>query len=77
MHKINALKGLASITIATVSLFILFSTHLIDWHHGLIMAAGGVVGGYGGAQLAQKVSSHKVRIAVIAIGLTTAAYLAF
>ena len=77
MHKINALKGLASITIAAVSLIILFSTQLIDWHHGLIMAAGGVVGGYGGAQLAQKVSSHKVRIAVIAIGLTTAAYLAF
>jgi uncharacterized protein len=77
MHKINALKSLAAGTIGTVSIIILFSTHLIDWRHGLVMATGSALGGYGGAHLAQKVSSHKVRIAVIAIGLTTAAYLTF
>ncbi len=76
VHKMNALKNLASATIALVSLAILFSTHLIDWHHGLAMAAGNMIGGYAGATLALKVSSHTVRIVVIAIGLTAAAYLA-
>lgn len=76
VHKMNALKNLAAATIAIVAIISLFSTHLIDWHHGLVMAGGSMIGGYGGALLAQKVSSHKVRIAVIAIGLLTAVYLA-
>jgi uncharacterized membrane protein YfcA len=40
------------------------------------MAAGNLVGGYYGAIIAQKVSSHTVRLVVVAIGLATAAYLA-
>lgn len=75
VHKMNALKNLAAATIAIVAIISLFSTHLIDWHHGLAMAAGNMFGGYGGARLAQKVSTHTVRIAVIAIGLTAATYL--
>lgn len=76
VHKMNALKNLASATIALVSLAVLFSTHLIDWHHGLAMASGNMIGGYVGATLALKISSHTVRIVVIAIGLAAAGYLA-
>jgi len=75
MHRINGLKNLASSTIALMSLLVLFTTHLIDWRVGLIMAVGCAAGGYFGARLSQKVSSHVLRIFVVIIGLCTAGYL--
>jgi uncharacterized membrane protein YfcA len=77
IHKMNGLKNLASATICIASLICLFSAHLIDWHTGIIMAAGASIGGYYGSQLAQKVPTHAIRIIVILIGLATAGYLAF
>jgi len=76
INQMNGLKNLASATIAIVSLVFLFSTGLIDWHSGLVMGSGGLVGGYYGSKLSQKVSSHAIRIVVICIGLGTATYLA-
>jgi uncharacterized protein len=75
IHQMNALKNLAGSVIALVSIACLFSTHLINWHYGLIMAAGNFAGGYLGARLAQRISSHIIRIIVIVIGLSTATYL--
>ena len=77
IHQINGLKNLAGVSIATVSILCLFSTHLINWPLGLAMAAGNGLGGYAGARLSQRFSSHAVRIVVIAIGFSAAAYLAF
>lgn len=71
VHKMNGLKNLASVSIASMSIICLFSTHLINWHYGLVMAAGGIIGGYYGSRLAQKVSSHFIRIIVIVIGTAT------
>lgn len=76
IHQMNGLKNLAVFCIAIASLVCLYDTGLINWHHGLVMAAGCTVGGYCGSRLAQKVSSHFIRIIVIAIGFTTAIYLA-
>jgi uncharacterized membrane protein YfcA len=75
MHRVAGLKNLGSATVALVSILVLFSTHLINWRVGLLMAAGCAVGGYFGARLTQKVSTHALRIVVIIIGLSTAAYL--
>ena len=75
VHKMNALKNLAASTMAVVSIGCLFSAHLIDWRHGLVMAAGTTIGGYCGSRLAQRVPSHTIRVVVIAIGLITAVYL--
>ena len=75
MHRINGLKNLGSATVALASLAVLFSTNLIDWRTGLIMAVGATLGGYYGAKLTQKVSTHAIRIVVIIIGLGTAAHL--
>lgn len=77
VHKMTGLKNLASACIATVALACLYSTHLINWHAGLVMAAGCMVGGYYGAVLTQKISSHTLRMVVVVIGVVTAAYLAF
>jgi uncharacterized membrane protein YfcA len=75
IHQMNGLKNLASACIGLTSLICLYSTGLINWHYGLVMAAGSVTGGYYGAVLAQKISSHTVRIIVIVIGISTALYL--
>ncbi len=77
IHQMQALKNLAGACISLMSIVCLYSTHLIDWRTGLMMAAGGLVGGYYGAVLTQKVSSHTIRVVVIAIGLITATYLGF
>jgi uncharacterized membrane protein YfcA len=76
-HKMNALKNVAAAVICVVSIICLYSTHLIDWKHGGTMAAGNMLGGYFGAVYAQKISSHSIRIAVIAIGVVTAGLLFF
>ncbi len=77
IHTMTGLKNLATSSIALVSILCLSSTGLINWHYGLVMGAGCVVGGYYGAVLSQKVSSHLLRVIVILIGIGTAAYLAF
>lgn len=75
VHKMNALKNLAASTMAIVSIICLFSAHLIDWRHGLVMAVGTTIGGYYGSHLAQRIPSHTIRVVVITIGLITASYL--
>jgi uncharacterized membrane protein YfcA len=76
VHQMNGLKNVAGACIAFTALICLYSTHLVDWHYGLVMGAGCVIGGYYGATLTQKVSSHTLRAVVIIIGIGTAAYLA-
>jgi uncharacterized membrane protein YfcA len=75
IHQMNALKNVAGSVIALVSIACLFSTHLFNWHYGLIMGVGNFAGGYLGVRLAERVSSHALRLVVVAIGLSTAAYL--
>jgi uncharacterized protein len=75
IHRMNALKNVITVCIASVSLVCLYSSHLIDWRHGLVMGGGNLIGGYYGSIGAQKVSSHALRIIVIIIGLCTATYL--
>lgn len=75
IHQMQAIKNLGGAAVSVMSIICLYSTHLINWHYGLVMAAGGMLGGYYGARLSQKVSTHTIRIVVIIIGLATAAYL--
>lgn len=75
LHQINGMKNLAAVAIASMSILILAPGSFINWHLGLVMAAGGVVGGFAGSHLAQKVSGHALRIFVIFIGLVAAIYL--
>ncbi len=76
IHRMNALKNIMAICIASTSIVCLYNSNLIDWHHGLVMGAGCLVGGYFGATLTQKTSGHAIRITVIMIGLGTTIYLA-
>lgn len=76
-HMINAMKNVSAIFISIVSMICLLSAHLIDWKTGLVMAIGTTAGGYIGARSAQKVSSHALRLAIIAVGLCAAVWLGF
>jgi uncharacterized membrane protein YfcA len=76
IHQMNGLKNLAGISICIAALLCLAGEHLVYWPFAISMGAGTLVGGYGGARYSQRVSSHILRIAVIAIGLCAAAYLA-
>lgn len=75
IHTLNAMKNIIGITTISVAIISIYSAHLISWQHGLVMAAGNVLGGYFGAHLAQRVPSHVVRVVVVAIGIATAIYL--
>lgn len=75
IHRMNALKNISVIFLTGTSLAFLVGSHLIDWRHGLVMAAGNLIGGYFGSVWAQKISSHTLRVIVIAIGFGAALYL--
>lgn len=77
VHQMNGMKNLAGVTIAAVDVVVLSRGSFINWHYGLVMAAGSAIGGYAGARLAQRVSGHAMRFMVIAIGIVTAIYIAF
>lgn len=76
-HTMNAMKNISAVFLAVTSMVCLAGTQLIDWRLGALMAVGSVIGGYFGARFAQRVSSHWLRIAIIAIGLLAVVYLAY
>jgi uncharacterized membrane protein YfcA len=77
IHMLNGMKNIAAIVVIAVAIANVYSAHIINWHFGLIVAAGNLIGGYAGSRLAQKVDSHIIRIVVIIIGIGTATYLAW
>lgn len=77
IHTMNAMKNVGGIVLSLVVLLNIYGAHIIHWRYGLIVAAGNLVGGYVGARLAQKVSSHAIRVVVITIGIATTAYLLY
>lgn len=77
VHKMNALKNVGSAVICLASLFCLWGAGLFNWKFGLVMALGSIIGGYSGARVAQRFSSHTIRIIVIAVGFSAATYLAY
>jgi len=76
MHKINGMKNLAVIAVTSAGLICLWTSGLIDWHHGIFMAAGSAFGGYYGSVVTQRMSNHAVRVFVAVIGFGGVIYLA-
>jgi len=75
-HMMNGMKNIAATFVGLAAILCLWSTQLIQWRIGLIMAVGSVIGGYCGARGAQKVSGHWLRLGIICIGLGAVVYLA-
>lgn len=76
-HMMNAMKNISAVFLAVTSIIFLSGTSLIDWRIGALMAVGAVIGGYGGARFALRISSHVLRAGIIFVGLGAVAYLAY
>lgn len=77
LHQMNGLKNLMGSTINLVASAYFVFTGLVSWQPALIMAVGAIIGGYGGAGLAQRLGVKFVRWTVIAIGIGMSVSLLF
>ncbi|MBZ5523697.1 MAG: sulfite exporter TauE/SafE family protein [Acidobacteriia bacterium] len=74
IHAMNGLKTLLA-TFGNATAIVMFViARAIFWPQAMLMVAGAVLGGYGGAYFAQKLSPGAVRGLVIGIGCTMTAY---
>jgi len=67
MHAMNGIKALLAVAINGVALVEFVAGGAIAWAPGLVMAAGGIVGGYAGAALARRVHPARIRLLAIAV----------
>jgi uncharacterized protein len=69
IHRMNGLKNFANVCINGVAAATFMLQHRVQWNLALVMAAGAIVGGYGGAGIAQRIGQKNVRRIVVVIGL--------
>jgi uncharacterized protein len=75
IHRMNAVKTLLAVAINGIALVYFIAQGKVVWPAALLMAAGAVLGGYGGARLAKRVNQGLVRGFVVAAGLVVSAWL--
>jgi len=74
IHAMNGMKSLLVSIINGVALGTFIVARAVVWPDAVVMAAGSLIGGYGGAWVAQKMNPQHVRWLVIAIGFAMSAY---
>jgi uncharacterized membrane protein YfcA len=77
IHEMNALKVVLAGAINGIAALYFVFARMVYWPYVLIMVAGALAGGYGGAGAARKAGAPIVRKTVIFIGLGMAVYLFF
>jgi uncharacterized protein len=77
IHRMNGLKNWGGMCINGVAVVMFAAGGIVHWPIALTMAAGGVLGGYAGARLAQRVGQERVRHAIVAIGLAAFLWLLY
>lgn len=75
IHRMNGLKNWGGLCINVVAVAIFAAGGIVQWPLALAMAAGGIIGGYGGSRMAQRVGEQPVRRAIVAIGLAASLWL--
>lgn len=68
IHEMNGLKTLLAVAINGVALVAFIADGAIAWGPGVVMVAGGIVGGYAGARLARMGGVATVRAFVMVVG---------
>ena len=77
IHQMNGLKLWSGmLTNVTAALIFSLQPSLVSWPMVLVMTFGSIVGGYVSSRVAQRVSDRSVRIAIVAIGVAMAVWLA-
>ena len=75
IHRMNGLKNLAAVCINGLAAITFALKGRVEWPIASFMMVGGILGGYTGAGLAQRLGQTIVRRLVVAIGLGISAYL--
>lgn len=75
IHRMNGLKNWGASCMNGVAAAIFALSGIVDWPVALAMVAGGLLGGYAGSRMAQRVSQQRVRHAIVAIGLASFLFL--
>jgi len=74
IHAMNALKTVMGFAINGLAVVYFIVQRAVYWKHGLIMIAGGILGGYLGAHYAQKLPQSWIRAFVVLVGAGMTAY---
>jgi uncharacterized membrane protein YfcA len=77
IHQMNGLKNIFGSMINAVAAVYFVFAGMIDWPSAALMAAGAIIGGYGGAGAARRMGQKFVRRVVILIGFAMAVSLFF
>jgi uncharacterized membrane protein YfcA len=75
LTRLNALKGLLSLTIALVTVAIFAVGAPVNWPAAALIAAGTLIGGYAGGKLAQRLPEPVLRWSVVTLGVAVGIYL--
>jgi hypothetical protein len=75
IHRMNGLKNWSGTCINAVAAAIFAASGVVNWQLAAAMVVGSIIGGYGGARLAQRVGRDLVRRAVGAIGIAATVFL--
>ncbi|MFC5994826.1 sulfite exporter TauE/SafE family protein [Pseudonocardia hispaniensis] len=73
--RLNALKGLLSLVIATVSLAVFAAGAPVDWLAVALLAPTTLVGGFVGAKVAQRLPETALRWCVVGLGVVVGVWL--
>ncbi len=74
IHAMNALKTVLATAINGIAVVTFILARIVDWPQALVMIVGTIIGGYGGAVIAQKVNGEVIRTLVMAVGLGMTVY---
>jgi uncharacterized protein len=74
IHRMNALKTALATMVNGVAVIAFVVAGTVQWAPALVMVAGGVGGGYGGAAIARRVAEKHVRAVVLAVAWAMTAY---
>jgi uncharacterized membrane protein YfcA len=74
IHSMNAVKSLLAAAINGSAVVTFVVAGAVLWPQAILMVGGAILGGYGGARLAQKLNPKLVRGFVIAVGFSMTAY---
>jgi uncharacterized protein len=73
--RLNALKGLLSLVVATVTVVYFAVAAPVDWLAAAVLAPTTLVGGYVGARVARRSPERVLRWAVVLLGMAVGVYL--
>ena len=74
IHAMNALKSVLGFVINGVAVITFIVAGAVYWKHGIVMIAGGIVGGYVGAHYALKMPQSWIRTFVVLVGAAMTVY---